>query len=852
MLEDIVAGLSTSPLSQIKALKNAMAVAEFTPDGVLQDANTHFLSLLGAERDILGSAHCDLVSDLFREKNQHDTFWMSLNQRNAWSGAVEYKKRDGHVLSVEVSYIPVYDEKKKLVQVLLLLQEPETISSRKQRESLQRLVFFADASEVTAVLITDKHSRIVYINQMFENMLGWAMEDLVNRPVTDLLTSAAEKSQIEAYRADLRSGCSVEREEVAVGKNRQHYWTKVISTPIHTPEDGWQYTVTMLTDITQAKLYEILQHPVLDAMARDKSLTEVLGIICSELEYVAPELTVSILAIDDQRKLRPLAAPKLPPEFSQGINGLSIGPDVGSCGTAAWRNEPVLVDDIATDPLWEKYRAQLLPFGYKGCWSTPIRNSENHVIATFAFYFKQSQHDSKRQYYQRLVTICTHLCALALEREHTRKQIEQLAFYDSLTGMPNRSMLYKKATKLIALSERCNEQVAVLFLDLDQFKKVNDSLGHAAGDELLCSVAKRLQSAVAASDVASRLSGDEFVLVLPKCDQDAATVVVARIHALLEEPIEVAGTSVSINASVGIAVYPADGRDINTLIQHADMAMYQAKNKERGGVGFFNNDMHLKAQERLVMENALRHALTHNQLQLHYQPQVYLTDHKLAGVEALARWIHPELGHVSPVKFIPLAEECGFITEIGYWVLEEACSQIAAWRKQGMSVPSISVNLSATSFHQGDLPKMIAEILARHGLQPSDLIIEITESVLLDTHPVTVQTMAEIDALGVRLSVDDFGTGYSSLSYLRRLPVSELKLDRSFVSDLESGEAAQALSQAILGIAKSLKLAIIAEGVETEGQRDWLREYGCTIAQGYLFSRPLPANAFTLWYARHH
>ena len=334
----------------------------------------------------------------------------------------------------------------------------------------------------------------------------------------------------------------------------------------------------------------------------------------------------------------------------------------------------------------------------------------------------------------------------------------------------------------------------MLFIDLDRFKQVNDSLGHPAGDELLRQIAGKLRQDLRASDIAGRLSGDEFVVVLPQSDVVQTTDMVERLLELLGAPVTVAGVALAASASVGIAMFPDDGRDMETLLHRADMAMYQAKSSGRGCFSFFSSEMNQLAQERLALETALRQAIQTRQLHLHYQPQVDMETGKLYGVEALARWTHAELGEISPVRFIPLAEECGLIADLGHWALREACRQLSAWRAQGLAVPAVSVNLSPTSFHNLDLPRMIADTLQINSLTSQDLTLELTESILLDTNPSTMKTIAEVHANGIRLAMDDFGTGYSSLSYLRRLPVNELKLDRSFVADLGNDEAARALS----------------------------------------------------------
>ena len=596
-----------------------------------------------------------------------------------------------------------------------------------------------------------------------------------------------------------------------------------------------------------SNIYEALQRSVLEAMARDKPLVEVLELVCKEVEQLAPEVTASILQVDEHGVLHALAAPSLPPFYSSKLDGLDIGPSVGSCGTAAWRKEPVLVDDIATDPLWANFKALAVPLGLKACWSTPFFDSEGKVIGTFAFYYKRERSETSAQFHQQLVNACTHLCALAMERERTRVQIRRLAFYDALTGLPNRSMLLAKAEQAISSAARNDDPMAVLFIDLDRFKQVNDSLGHAAGDKLLCAVAERLQSVLRGSDIAGRLSGDEFVAVLPQCSSSHVADMIERLQQKLAQPLQIGDNSFCASASVGVAMYPADGHDMEMLLQRADMAMYQAKKAGRGRYSFFSEELNRLAQERLVLENALRDALAHGGLSLHYQPQVDLHTGKLYGVEALARWNHPQLGSIPPARFIALAEDCGLIGDLGRWALQEACRQLSDWRAKGLQVPAVSVNLSPTNFHNLDLPQMVASTLADHALQPQDLTLEMTESVLLDTNPSTIETINAVHAQGVRLSIDDFGTGYSSLSYLRRLPVNELKLDRSFVADLEEDEAARSLSQAILGIGTSLHLTVVAEGVETSQQHVMLRDQGYPVGQGYLFAKPMSAHDTEQW-----
>ncbi|TBV00776.1 bifunctional diguanylate cyclase/phosphodiesterase [Pseudomonas dryadis] len=842
--------LAVSLAAQRAALERVMAIAEFTPDGRLDRANDHYLALLGyAREEALGRHHRSFCLKAFAESEAYEAFWQRLYAGGAHSGQVERQRQDGSSCWLEATYAPVLDESGRVLQILKVATD---ITARLQRENarqqhLQRLSLVADASD-SAVIISDASPSIVYVNAGFSRMFGWSDEQVRGRKPISLL-ARKDEAYLQTYKDAMSAGQPVEREEIVEGKNGQRYWVKAISNPILDGAGQWQLTVTILTDITRAKMYEVLQQRALEAMSRERPLSEVLELICEEVERISPDVSASILEVDEQGLLHPLAAPNLPAEYSQKLEGVAIGPAVGSCGTAAWRNETVQVDDIAHDPLWADYRHLILPLGYNSCWSTPVRNGQGRVIGTFAFYFRHPRNRFSTLFHQRLVDACTYLCMLALEQEHARRRIRQLAFYDALTGLPNRSLLQARADQAIAGAARHNEALAVLLIDLDRFKQVNDSLGHPAGDELLRQVASRLEGTLRASDIAGRQSGDEFVVVLPQCAREGVMESVERIQALLAEPLTIAGTSVSVSGSVGVAMYPADGRDMETLLHRADMAMYQAKRHGRGRFSFYSSEMNQLAQERLTLENALRQALENGQLQLYYQPQIELSGRRLYGVEALARWTHPELGEVSPARFIPLAEECGLVAELGRWAVREACRQLAQWRARGLAIPAVSVNLSPTSFHNLDLPRMIADTLHRHALAPEDLTLELTENVLLDTNPSTMKTIEEVHAQGVRLSMDDFGTGYSSLGYLRRLPVTELKLDRSFVADLEHDEAARALSSAILGIGKSLHLTVVAEGVETEAQNLMLREQGYPVAQGYLFSRPLAPEELERWMA---
>lgn len=430
------------------------------------------------------------------------------------------------------------------------------------------------------------------------------------------------------------------------------------------------------------------------------------------------------------------------------------------------------------------------------------------------------------------------------ERKRVEEEIRYRANYDQLTGLPNRELLVERLTQAINRSHRDPCRLALLFVDLDHFKQVNDTLGHALGDRLLQQAAERLSHCVRESDTVARQGGDEFVVLLQDLDhpRDAAQVA-SKIIDLLEDPFQLDGHAAHIGASVGITLYPEDGDDVLTLFRNADLAMYRAKDAGRNTFQFFERAMTQAAMERRSMESDLRLALEQGEFLLHYQPIFDLEECRLAGAESLVRWLHPRRGLVSPDAFIPLAEETGLIRELGAWVLEQSCHQLARWRLQGLDM-YVSVNISSRQIPDALPLEWLQALVTRHGLEPGRLVMEITEGVLLADTPRTKAWLEGVRALGLRFSLDDFGTGYSSLAYLKRFPINKLKIDRAFVGDMEGNPADRALVEAILAMARSLGLEVVAEGVETEGQLEMLQRLGCRYAQGYLLSRPIPAADF--------
>jgi diguanylate cyclase (GGDEF)-like protein len=426
------------------------------------------------------------------------------------------------------------------------------------------------------------------------------------------------------------------------------------------------------------------------------------------------------------------------------------------------------------------------------------------------------------------------------------RRVEYLAYHDGLTGLPNRSMFSKLLAQSISEARRYHRQFAIAFLDLDRFKQINDTLGHDAGDQLLLEVASRLRACVRDSDAVARLGGDEFVVLLPTLgDAKYAATVAQKILAIIAGPFTLIGHEFRITASIGISLFPQDGMDELALTKHADIAMYQAKEEGKNNFQFYSEKLNAHTLERLTLESSLRHALERKEFLLHYQAKRDIVSGRITGMEALLRWQHPDLGTVTPMKFIPVAEETGLIVPIGRWVLRTACLQNVAWQNQGLPHLSIAVNLTARQFAEEHLLQDVRSILADTGMEPHLLELEITESMLIRDVENTRRILTGLKALGVRIAIDDFGTGYTSLATLQRFPLDTIKIDRSLIRDIAGTAEDTGLADAIIAMGKSLSLTVVAQGVETREQAEFLRTHACDELQGFYFKRPLPADQFT-------
>ncbi len=596
-------------------------------------------------------------------------------------------------------------------------------------------------------------------------------------------------------------------------------------------------------DITDRKLVEVLERDrslILEQVAQNRPLPEILSRVCSMLERQMPGSRCSILLLKD-RRLWTGAAPRLPKAWSDLVDGLPIGPAVGACGTACFTAQTVITEDIATDPLWDAFRDLAAPHGLRACWSMPVPSNRGDVLGSFAVYPDQPSRPGPREL--AFMEMATRLAAVAIEHRLLTDQLAYQAHHDALTALPNRLLFRDRLNQALARAERKKLQVAVLYMDLDRFKSINDMLGHSSGDALLRQAASRLQAGLRKTDTLARLGGDEFTAVLGELtDPQDAVRVATKLVEDMRASFQVDQHELFVTLSLGISLYPDDGLDSDTLMANADAAMYRAKEAGRDNFQWFAAEMNTLAKERISLDAQLRQALRSGQLSLHYQPQCG-GDGAIQCIEALMRWHHPILGMVSPAKFIPLAEASGLIVPLGEWALRTACAQLAAWRRAGHPSLRIAVNVSAVQFKRADWVDTVRRALQDTQLTPDALELEITESLLLHNVSEISASLHELRALGVGIAIDDFGTGYSCLSYLHKLPVTTLKIDRAFVREigLESrpGQEDAPIIRTIIALARNLGMGVVAEGVETDAQRSLLLSLGCESLQGYLLHRPM-------------
>ncbi len=696
--------------------------------------------------------------------------------------------------------------------------------------------------------IKDVNGRFIIANSALANHSGLAnSKELIGLSDFDLhAPDRAAEFSLQEQEMIASGEPSIAHEEEVLSAAGVDQWLSSTKVPIKNADGKVFGLLGIARDITEQKHEEEIRAgriEVLELIASGAPVKEILDKLVLLVEHKAPGIACSILLVEpDGLHLRHTSASSLPEAYLKATNGVRIGPSAGSCGTAAFRSQRVIVSDIRTDPLWDEQRALVTPHGFKSCWSTPILSQHGSVLGVFAVYSKTARAPSAGEI--GLMDITVHFAGIAIQRKINEDRIEYMANHDALTGLPNRALLNDRLAQAISFSNRYGRGVSVVFIDLDHFKQVNDCLGHPVGDEILKTVSSRMLKAVRPTDTVARLGGDEFVVIL--FDQakniDATISTLQKITNAISEPILRGKHKLLITASVGVATYPDDGTDAIALLANADAAMYRAKELGRNSFQFYTPELNKSVHEKFELQEELRGALGRGEFALHYQPQIDLASGKIFAVEALIRWYHPTLGTVSPDKFIRIAEETGLIVQIGEWVLHTACLQNMAWQNAGLAPIRVCVNVSARQFREKNLIQYIKNTLRETGLASHYLELEVTESLIMQDVAQAVATMKELQELGIQLAIDDFGTGYSSLSALKDFPVARLKIDRTFVDEILTNESDKAVVNAVISLAHNLNMKVIAEGVETTGQLAFLRSSNCDEVQGFHFSRPVSAG----------
>ncbi len=650
-----------------------------------------------------------------------------------------------------------------------------------------------------SVIITDRRGIIEFVNAAFTAITGYSEEEAIGQSTRVLSAGETDPEQYRDLWDTISSGKTWRGEMLNRRKNGELYWDSVVISPVHDENGEITHFVAIQEDITARKDVE---QKLLMNMHILNSITEGVAVTDAEqkFRYVNPAFT-AITGYTPEEVLG--KSPKL---LSSGLMERTFYGTMwqGIGSTGHWQGE--IIDrrkNGESYPEWLSISA--------------LKDERGRVTSYVSVFIDIS------------------------ERKAAEKRMAHMAQHDFLTGLPNRMLLLDRLGQAINRAERDGYKVAVMFLDLDRFKNINDTLGHTVGDKLLQEVASRIARVSRAGDTICRLGGDEFVVMLPGVESTAAVSVIAQ--KLLESiagSCVIDGNEIEVTTSVGVSVYPDDGRDAGSLLKHADSAMYHAKESGRNNYRFFTSEMNQRVLERMAIETKLRRALTRREFVLHYQPQVNLHTGQVVGVEALLRWHDPEVGILPPGHFIQIAEENGLIIPIGEWVLREACEQKAKWLKLGLPDIVMSVNLSVVQLRQKNLAETIVSILNAHGLRPSGLELEITESAVMRDAEASITVLHSLKNMGVKLAMDDFGTGYSSLSYLKRFPIDRLKIDQSFVRDIPQDQDDAAIVSTIISMARNLKLQVIAEGVESDRQLAFLNQHGCAEGQGYYFGSPMP------------
>ncbi len=734
----------------------------------------------------------------------------------------------------------------------LIRLQKELEIERKCNEQLSELVkngerfVFSSAEGIGGLWDWNLNTNHVYYSPRWKSMLGYKENELAsNLDTWKTLVHPDDKGNTLAAVEHFLAGDSDYFEIDLRMRHKNGTYIYIRSRGLYVKSDTDNRPTRLIgshVDIStqkKAELFEQQHNKILEMIAKGDLAADIYNEIAHMYEEKYPGMRCSLLELDNNILLHG-GAPSLPKAYCDAVNGLVNGPDVGSCGTSTYTGKRVIVEDIATDRKWKNIKQFALPHGMRSCWSEPIKNSQGKVLGALGMYYDFPALPDEQQSNDLLSA--ARLAGIIMEREQNQKRILDLAYVDELTGLSSRMYFFLNLEELIKTSRRYQRRFSLLYLDLDNFKTINDSFGHAAGDALLIEVANRLNSTRRDVDFIARLSGDEFCIIVKNLDDDCDGANVAqRCLAAVSAPLYLLGRKYTPSCSIGIAHYPDNGKNHQELVKAADTALYAAKELGRNRYAFYSPRLTELAEYRLKVEQYLREAIEKEELSLVYQPQIDIVTGKVTGVEALCRWYHSELGQVSPCEFIATAERIGMIKALTEWVLKTACKQAVNWLTLGFPAIRMAINVSPTHFLDNDLVPLVEKVIAETAIDPNSLKLEVTEG-LVQTHDDNVSVFHNLNALGIKLAIDDFGKGYSSFSSLKHIKIDCMKIDKYFVDDISSDEKTYLLIRSMVEMGHNLGFEVIAEGIETQEQFNIIKELGCDGAQGYLFSKPVGSS----------
>ncbi|MCL5975478.1 MAG: EAL domain-containing protein, partial [Gammaproteobacteria bacterium] len=729
--------------------------------------------------------------------------WNKLNNRQTWSGVLKNKHKSGRTMYVLSTIAPIFEEQESITNYIGIQQDITDRLAAEQDliESEARMAAVMDTVP-DAIITINLDGTINSFNKAAESIFGYSSDEMIGQSVDIIVPDEykeAHRNGIKRFAASGKGNIMGTRVELeALTKSGRRIWIEMALSSVNAGNK--RYVTGLLRDISEKKVIEE----------------------ATRVSAVAFETQEGIFVTDASGKIL-----KVNNAFTT-LTGYTSADVVGKYPSILKSGQH---DKYFYEQMWAQLEQQ-------GFWSGEVQNRRKNG-EIYPQWLSINRVENTQQNTHNYVAIMSDIS----KYREAEEQINFLAYHDVLTSLPNRALLKDRIGQALISAERHQQKLALLYMDLDRFKFINDSLGHAIGDKLLVKVAERLSEQVREEDTICRTGGDEFIILLPDTDADGAGHVAEKLVENITTLFEIDGNQLFVTLSIGISIYPDNGEDAESLNKHADTAMYRAKQAGRNQYQFFTTEMHSQIVYKLELEHALRFALNRGELSLVYQPLLDIKQNKITGAEALLRWRHPELGMISPLDFIPIAEETGMINPIGQWILHTAIAQCKQWTEAGHDLV-IAINLSAVQFNNPLLVSMINSILDEYQLAANNLELEITESVAMINIDLTIKQLKALAEAGIRLSLDDFGTGYSSLNYLKKFPINKLKIDQSFVFDMLIDEDDEAIVDAVITLARSLGLKTLAEGVETPEHLQALKNKGCDFMQGFLFSRPVPAEQF--------